>query len=268
LQAVKKGMVIIMKRKLLSFALALLLIVTLIPVNSVYAATKIPNGAVEYNGNYYYQYDQSATWKDAKANCEAVGGHLVTITSIEEEQAIFKVSSDHSESNWVGGLYKSNKWQWITGEAWEYTNWSYDYPHQGGEEDYLELSYYSTGTSWVNYSDNNNTRNYICEWEGNDISISLPNKVVLSSAKKASSTSVNVTWKEVKFAEGYCVYMKTSKDGKYKKLADIDEGDVTTYNKSRLKRGTTYYFRVRAYKTIFDEKSYGELSGEKKVTLK
>jgi len=77
-----------------------------------------------------------------------------------------------------------------------------------------------------------------------------------------------LTWKEIRNAEGYSIYMKTGADGTYKKVADLDVGDVTTYNKTKLKSGNTYYFMVRAYKTIMNERSYGELSVTKKIFLK
>lgn len=68
-----------MKRKLVSGLLSLLLLLSFYPANRSYAETSsIPDGAKEYNGNYYYFYVQSSYWDDAKINREAVGGRLVT----------------------------------------------------------------------------------------------------------------------------------------------------------------------------------------------
>ena len=108
---------------------------------------------------------------------------------------------------------------------------------------------------------------FICEWDTSTATV-LPDTVKLSSVKKASSTSAILTWKKVSDAKGYVVYMKTGKNGKYKKIADIKDRSTTSYYKTKLQRKKTYYFRVRAYKSIYGERSYGELSTEKKITMK
>jgi YHS domain-containing protein len=95
----------------------------------------------------------------------------------------------------------------------------------------------------------------------------LPKQVTVTGLKKASSKSANLSWKKIDDAKGYSVYMKKGKNGTYKKVADIKSKSITTYTAKKLSVGQTYYFCVRAYKTIFGEKSYGELSKEKKITL-
>jgi len=79
-------------------------------------------------------------------------------------------------------------------------------------------------------------------------------KPVNVTAKEANS--LNVTWKKVKGASKYKVYMAkknmvTGKIGKYKKIKTITaKATLTkyTYTKKKLKAGTKYYFMVRAYK--------------------
>ncbi len=61
--------------------------------------------------------------------------------------------------------------------------------------------------------------------------------------------------------------MKTGKNGSYKKIGESSKNYNSLY-KDKLKKGQTYYFRVRAYKNIFGERSYGELSAEKKIKIK
>lgn len=97
------------------------------------------------NGNY-----TQWTWLDAKADAESrtyMGrtGHLVSITSFEEEQLLI--------ANWWGDILYGQPhiggfrlpgsdpvtgWQWVTGEPFVYTNWRTGEPNNvGGQEIYL-----------------------------------------------------------------------------------------------------------------------------------
>lgn len=67
-------------------------------------------------------------------------------------------------------------------------------------------------------------------------------KSVTGSTGKAS-----VTWNKVSGADGYEVYMSTSKNGSYSKAAKVG-ASTTSYTKTALSEGKTYYFKVRAYK--------------------
>ena len=62
-----------------------------------------------------------------------------------------------------------------------------------------------------------------------------------------SSKSVNINWKKVNGAKGYIVYYKTSKNGKWTKLTTTKG---TSYTKTGLKSGKTYYFTVKAYRKV------------------
>lgn len=67
----------------------------------------------------------------------------------------------------------------------------------------------------------------------------------LSSAK-ASAKGITVKWKKVSGAAGYYVYRKTA-GGKWKKVATIKGGATVSYVDAKGKKGTTYYYTVRAY---------------------
>lgn len=82
---------------------------------------------------------------------------------------------------------------------------------------------------------------------------------VTSGKKKAA-----LKWKKVKGAAGYTVYYKTKVKGSWKKLKDLKG---TSFTKKKLKPGKTYYFAVRAYKTVGKTKIYGVYSAARKVKI-
>lgn len=91
-----------------------------------------------------------------------------------------------------------------------------------------------------------------------------PKKVTGLKLSKKKSASVKIKWKKATGASGYEVAMKTGKKGKYKKVADVKSESKVTYTKKKLKKGKTYYVKVRAYKIIDGKKVYGAYSSAKK----
>lgn len=94
---------------------------------------------------------EGLTWEEAKARAEADGGHLVTVTSAEENAMVYALIAENADI-WVNldvttmtdgeetaiqvslgpwiGLYQeggapepAGGWSWVTGEASGYTNW-------------------------------------------------------------------------------------------------------------------------------------------------
>lgn len=72
---------------------------------------------------------------------------------------------------------------------------------------------------------------------------SKPAKVSGVKASAKSNYSIKVTWKKTKYAKKYQVYRATKKKGTYKKIATVTG---TSYINSKLKKGTKYYYKVRA----------------------
>lgn len=63
---------------------------------------------------------------------------------------------------------------------------------------------------------------------------------------KAGKKCASVSWKKVAGAKGYQVYRAASKNGAYKKIADVS-AKKTSVKATKLKSKKTYYFKVRAY---------------------
>ena len=83
----------------------------------------------QYNNHKYEIVDKSYCWDEAKVLCEKAGGHLVTITSEEEQAAIEEYLIKGTKNvYWIGGE-KTNRWRWVTDEEWEYTNWAFNEPN-------------------------------------------------------------------------------------------------------------------------------------------
>lgn len=110
----------------------------------------------------------SFDWKMAKEDAEQKGGHLATITSEEEWEAIKNAVNELPRTYWLGGTDEKTEgtWEWITGEVWKFTKWAKDEPNNLGDEDYLQTWGPSLdGNREWNDNQFNETRNgYILEY--------------------------------------------------------------------------------------------------------
>ena len=80
----------------------------------------------------------------------------------------------------------------------------------------------------------------------------------------AGSKKATVNWSKVTGATGYIVYYKTSANGSWQKLKTTTG---TTYTKTGLTSGKTYYFTVKAYKT-YNGATYNASFTTKSVKVK
>ena len=119
--------------------------------------------------SYGIFYD-TLTWEQAKAACEAKGGHLVTITSPEEQKLIESLNTQNSKL-WIGGYKNSaGQWCWVTGEPWEYQNWGDGEPNNSSNVVADESCVAVWPVKWNDLANSNTYEQsgYICEWEASD----------------------------------------------------------------------------------------------------
>jgi hypothetical protein len=93
-------------------------------------------------------------------------------------------------------------------------------------------------------------------------------KVKLNSVKNTKGKKAVLKWKKIKNADGYVVYRATKKNGKYKAVKTIKKAKTVTFTDTKLKKGTTYYYKVKAYKKVNGKKALGQFSTVKSVKIK
>ena len=136
-------------------------------------------GIWEYNKHYYKVFDESMNWHEANQRCKELGGHLVTITSQEEQaavQSIILYSGKKKNYYWTGGFsVETDKWEWTTREEFTYSNWAKGEPNNDLGNEFI-LSVYNSGEwndcpadgiSHIPDMDFFKIENsgFICEWE-------------------------------------------------------------------------------------------------------
>ncbi len=100
-------------------------------------STEPPSGKIVHT---YEVIASDVTWQEAKKDCEARGGHLATIGSMEEYETIVSLLTDSDLYYlWLGASLHSgyDEWEdnsWITGEEWTLPN-SLWYPGEPSKED-------------------------------------------------------------------------------------------------------------------------------------
>ena len=145
----------------------------------------IPSTAVEFNGHYYQVYDNSMTWTEAKEYCEKLGGHLVTITTADEQSFVESIIKNGTKScYWLGGTDEEaeGNWKWVTGEKFSYTHWRKGQPDNYNTENYLMMykdsNQFNAGNSFGYWNDlkddctcsdipslKKDVFGFICEWD-------------------------------------------------------------------------------------------------------
>ena len=147
---------------------AVLLIAAMLPVLTVSAndakTLSVPDDAHRFGDHYYKWYQDALDWSDAQKACEALGGHLVTIT--DEKEQLF-VESICFDSSWIGGFREyANDWQWVTGEAFDYTNWEEGEPNNSDNVIPNENRIALWPRRWNDLNERSREHNgYVCEWD-------------------------------------------------------------------------------------------------------
>ena len=85
-------------------------------------------------------------------------------------------------------------------------------------------------------------------------------KVKIAATDSENYTTIRVTWNKVSGANGYRVYRSASKDGKYTAIGSTAKNSAVTFLDKKAATGTTYYYKVRAYRNVNDKKVYGSSS--------
>ena len=143
--------------------------------NSVSNQTSIPADAVEYDGNYYkvFKGGTYATFEEAAEYCKSLGGHLATIATIEENNAVYQIMIDSGfESAYFGltCIEDENYYKWENNENIVFTNWAPNEPNSYSEKYGMFYFKFTDGT-WndgdFGYGTAGDDANFICEWEGN-----------------------------------------------------------------------------------------------------
>lgn len=93
-------------------------------------------------------------------------------------------------------------------------------------------------------------------------------KVKLNSVKNTKGRKAVLKWKKVKNADGYVVYRATKKKGQYAAVKTINKGKTVTFTNKNLKKGKTYYYKIKAYKKVNGKKALGQFSAVKSVKIK
>ena len=77
-----------------------------------------------------------------------------------------------------------------------------------------------------------------------------------------------MSWDKASYASGYRVYRSSSKDGTYKRVAELSGSTNTKFTDKNVSPGKTYYYKVRAYRKVGSSRDYGSYSTKLKASTK
>jgi hypothetical protein len=130
------------------------------------------------NGQRYFRSNASMTWAQADAAAKAQGGHLLTISNLQENQ-LFNGLAMH----WIGYTDEvvEGTWRWVNGETSTYVNWYSGEPNNAANDDFARINW--NGSNQWDDQPASTTAPFILEFD-------CP--VVTRTAGPASGSSFNV----------------------------------------------------------------------------
>ena len=140
------------------------------------------NAAQLHPSDGHYQLaPEELFWNEHNDRAIAMGGHLVSITSAEENELVARIAGGRTV--WIGGMRKgsgngpgADYWCWCDGQPWIYANWAPGEPNNyGGNENRIQL--HGTSKLWNDVGEG---------WRGPAV-YQLPKEKSTQSAKKIQS---------------------------------------------------------------------------------
>ncbi len=125
---------------------------------------------MNWNGHSYALFDGYGSWEEAEAYCESMGGHLATITSQEENDAVYTFAQSMSCDNVYIGYSDTAEegiWTWVNGEESDYANWNEGEPNGFSEGENYALMVYNGCWYDSEYTPSyeNGPIIFVCEWD-------------------------------------------------------------------------------------------------------
>lgn len=145
-----------------------------------------------YNNHSYYRSTGSATWTQAKSNCEAMGGHLATVSNTAENNFLFNTWP----SGWIG-YYQDRVSGYTYSEAAGGYRWTESKVVNGLVSDY-DVSSYTTGSTLTDITSSINATLYnspaYTSTGGKYLTFNGSNTYAITNnlASKMSTTSISI----------------------------------------------------------------------------
>ena len=232
-----KGMVV--RKKLISIIVSLMVAVTFVPITGQVAFADTPAGG---------DADAAAPAEDEAGAAFSESGKVAGLKVLSFTYKSVEIGWDKYNKAEGYEIYRSNTKK---GEAKLIaTVTACKYNDKGnkklGKSKYYKVRAYSTVKGEKVYS------------KYSSVLAAKPNYLAPTGLKtSAGKGSVTVKWKGVSGTKKFQVYRATSKNGKYKKLKTIK---AKKYTDKTAKDGQKYYYKVRAYGKSGKKKIYGTFS--------
>ena len=101
---------------------------------------EIPADAKQFAGKYYKFFKKWMTWREARKECERMGGHLVIVRNAEQNKFLRSlVRGSGIDAAWLGATDQvtEGQWIWLDGTEMDYNAWDVDWnqPDNRSRED-------------------------------------------------------------------------------------------------------------------------------------
>jgi len=208
---------------------------------------------VYYGGHSYQRFDIRKTWTEAEAYAESLGGHLVTISSQEENDVVYNLIKDGIKNQyWIGSADSKS---WITGEKWDYTNWIPGEPN-GVNGPYVAMNRIPHPTDPVHsqpdvpgkWHDISNDCNWDAFWHPTQVGFVVEKEPQLKTPTKLKLAKKKASWKKVANNNGYILKVIQGKKTIFKATAKKNTTNYkfTKKQRKKFKKGKKYYYTLVA----------------------
>jgi titin len=197
---------------------------------------------VVYNsatGHYYKLYTTTATWTNAKAAAQAVGGYLACVTSASENTWLFQ-NVAAGGTPWLGATDEvvEGTWTWVSGETWSYTAWGAGEPNNSGNEDYVT---FRTDGGWNDLA-GGTASPYIVEWNTDP---NVPADPANLRATNVTEARVDLAWDDLSSGETGFELERALGTGTFG-LLGLPSANTVSYSDTNVTPETSYSYHVRA----------------------
>ena len=136
---------------------------------------RIPDDAVKFDGHQYYLFDNGkSNWCEAQNFCKSIGGDLVVINNVDENQFLMDYIEDMGYDRAFIGYSdeeSEGRWYWVSGKTSRFVDWGITRDgdvaptNETRWYNFAEIDLQLTAGSWKDGVFGQDTTAYICEWE-------------------------------------------------------------------------------------------------------